>query len=66
MKVTLMFDFNEETDGISGSTISTRDNCDTLEDVAQFITDAMRGASWSYVTNTGFEKDDGSVVFGTF
>ena len=66
MRVTLMFEFDKEEDGISGSSTSTRDDCLTLEEIAQFITDGIQGAGFSYVENTGFEKDDGSVVFGTF
>lgn len=66
MRVELNFTFDEEDDGFSGYISSSRDNVDTLEEMAQFMTDALRGASFSYVENVGFEKDDGSVVFGTF
>jgi hypothetical protein len=28
------------------------------------ITDAVKGAGFDYVVNTGFEKDDGTMLFG--
>jgi len=34
--------------------------------MAQFFTDAMKGAGFSYVVDVGFEKDDGNIVFGEF
>lgn len=66
MRVEISFTFDEDADGISGYTTSSRDDVETLEEMAQFMTDALRGASFSYVQNTAFEKEDGSMVFGTF
>lgn len=66
MRVNIEFYFDEAEDGISGSAIFTRDNVEDLYAMAQLMTDAMRGAGFSYVVNTGFEKDDGSIAFGEF
>ena len=64
MRVDIEFYFDEDTDGVSGSARFTRDNVEDLYTMAQMMTDAMRGAGFSYVVNTGFEKDNGEVVFG--
>lgn len=64
MRVDIEFYFDEDTDGVSGSARFSRDNVEDLYTMAQMMTDAMRGAGFSYVVNTGFEKDNGEVVFG--
>ena len=64
MRVNIEFYFDEENDGINGSAVFSRDNVEDLYGMAQMMTDAMRGAGFSYVVNTGFEKDNGEVVFG--
>ena len=64
MRVNIDFYFDKEDDGVEGSSSSTRDGVDDLYTMSQFLTDAMRGAGFSYVTDVGFEKDDGTVVFG--
>ena len=64
MRVDIEFYFDEEEDGVSGSARFSRDKVDDLYTMAQMLTDAMRGAGFSYVVNTGFEKDNGEVVFG--
>ena len=64
MRVNIDFYFDKDDDGVDGSSSSTRDGVDNLYTMSQFLTDAMRGAGFSYVTDVGFEKDDGTVVFG--
>jgi len=66
MRVNIEFYFDEAEDGVSGAATFTRDNVEDLYTMAQLMTNAMRGAGFSYVVNTGFEKDDGSVTFGEF
>ena len=66
MKVTISFEYEPEYEGLSGSCTFTRSNTESLEELAEFLTDATRGAGWSYVENVGFERDDGAVVFGRF
>lgn len=64
MRVDIEFYFEQETDGVTGSARFSRDDVGDLYSMAQMLTDAMRGAGFSYVVNTGFEKDNGEVVFG--
>ena len=64
MRVEINFYFDEEEDGVVGSACFSRENVEDLYTMAQVMTDAMRGAGFSYVVNTGFEKDNGEVVFG--
>mgnify|MGYP000379513659 CR=1 FL=1 len=64
MRVEIEFYFDKEADGIDGSARFSRDDVEDLYSMAQMMTDAMRGAGFSYVVNTGFEKDNGEVVFG--
>jgi hypothetical protein len=64
MRVDIEFYFDEVEDGVSGSARFSRDKVDDLYTMAQMLTDAMRGAGFSYVVNTGFEKDNGEMVFG--
>jgi len=64
MRVSIDFYFDKDEDGVEGSSSATRDGVDDLYTMSQFLTDAMRGAGFSYVTDVGFEKDDGTVVFG--
>lgn len=64
MRVNIDFYFDKEEDGVSGSARFCREDVDDLYELAQLMTDAVRGAGFSYVVNTGFEKDNGEVVFG--
>ena len=56
--------FDKENDGFDGSSRVSRDEVDDLYALAQMITDAVKGAGFDYVVNTGFEKDDGTMLFG--
>lgn len=64
MRVNIDFQFDREFDGYEGSASASRDNIEDLYTMAQFLTDAMKGAGFTYVVDVGFEKDDGSIVFG--
>lgn len=64
MDVQITFSFEKETDGFEGYATHNREDIEDLYELAQFLTDAVRGAAFSYVVNTAFEKDDGDVVFG--
>jgi hypothetical protein len=66
MKISITFTHTQEEDGFDGQTGAVRDNVIDLYEAAQVLTDAFRGAGFSYVVNVGFEKDDGEVVFGQF
>jgi len=64
MRVDIDFYFDKENDGFDGSSRVSRDEVDDLYALAQMITDAVKGAGFDYVVNTGFEKDDGTMLFG--
>ena len=64
MRVSIQFHFDKEGDGIDGFSSAQRDDVYDLYGMAQFLSDAMRGAGYSYVVDVGFEKDDGNIVFG--
>ena len=64
MRVSIDFQFDTEFDGYEGHSSASRDNVEDLYTMAQFITDAMNGAGFTYVVDVGFEKDDGNIVFG--
>lgn len=64
MRVDIEFYFDKENDGFEGNLRISRDEVDDLYSLSQMITDAVRGAGFDYVVNTGFEKDDGNVIFG--
>jgi hypothetical protein len=64
MRVDIEFYFDKENDGFDGSARMSRDEIEDLYALSQMITDAVRGAGFDYVVNTGFEKDDGNVIFG--
>ena len=64
MDINITLSFTKETDGVDGYITHSRDNVEDLYELAQFLTDVVRGAGFSYVVNTGFEKEDGEVLFG--
>lgn len=64
MRVSIDFQFDKEDDGYDGSSSASRDGVEDLYTMAQFMTDAMKGAGFTYVVDVGFEKDDGNIVFG--
>lgn len=66
MKISITFTHSKEEDGYESQSCSTRSDVDDLYEAAQFLTDAFRGAGFSYVMNVGFEQKDGKVIFGEF
>jgi hypothetical protein len=64
LQVSIKFQYEKDDDGFYGSSSSSRDGVEDLYTMAQFLTDAMKGAGFSYVVDVGFEKDDGSIIFG--
>ena len=64
MDIQITFSFEKEVDGVDGYVTHERREVEDLYELSQFLTDAVRGAGFSYVVNTGFEKDNGEVVFG--
>ena len=66
MKVSILFEECKEDVGYDGQVILTRDDIEDLTQLANFLSDAVRGAGFSYVNTVAFEKDDGDMVFGDF
>lgn len=64
MRVSMDFYFDKEIDGYEGSLSVSRDSVEDLYALAQFVTQSVQGAGFNYVTDVGFEKDDGNIVFG--
>lgn len=66
MKVILSAVFDSEEDGVSGTATITRDDVPDLHSLAQAVGDFARACGFSYVSDVGFEKDDGEMTFGGF
>jgi len=64
MQVSISFKYTAEEDGYEGMSEHVHEDVFSLDQLAMLFGDAVRGAGWSYVCNVGFEKDDGSMVFG--
>jgi hypothetical protein len=64
MKMTIIFELNEEEDGVAGELIYTKSGIDDLHSLAHGYAFATRGVGYTYVENVGFEKEDGTVTFG--
>lgn len=67
MKITFIAEFSEEDgDGFEGVMTYTRDEVENLTEVSQFLSDAIRGAGFSYVEDVGFRYESGVEVWGGF
>ena len=64
MQVSITFTTDSEDDGFDGSTTVVRGNIDDLYGLGQAFADAARAGGFKYVEDVGFEKDDGSMIFG--
>lgn len=66
MKVSILFQECKEDVGYDGMVSHIRDDIQNLTELANFLSDAVRGAGYSYVNTVAFEKDDGDMVFGDY
>lgn len=66
MKISITFTHKEDDDGFNGETGAVREDISDLYEAAQFLTDAFKGAGFTYVENIGFELNSGEVLFGKF
>ena len=66
MKVILSAVFDSEEDGVDGRVSLTRGDVDDLHSLAHVMADFARACGFSYVSDVGFEKDDGEMTFGGF
>jgi len=65
MKVSILFEECKDNVGFDGQVLHVRDDIENLMQLADFLSDAVRGAGFSYVTNVAFEQKDGKMTFGT-
>ena len=66
MKVSILFEECKDDVGFDGKVLHVRDDIENLMQLADFLSDAVRGAGFSYVTNVAFEQDNGKMTFGTY
>tara|TARA_R110002167_G_scaffold86335_4_gene233788 strand:+ start:875 stop:1075 length:201 start_codon:yes stop_codon:yes gene_type:complete len=66
MQVQVIFTPDCEDDGFVGSTTVTRNYVIELSDLSNAFRDATNAAGYTYVEDVGFEKDDGTMVFGGY
>ena len=66
MKLMLTAVFEPEEDGVDGGVSLTRGDVDDLHSLAHAMADFARACGFSYVSDVGFEKDDGEMTFGGF
>ena len=64
MRVDIEFYFNKDEDGFDGNVRVSRDSVEDLYEVSRVITDAINGAGFSYVEDTGFQKNNGEELWG--
>ena len=66
MQVEVKFTADDEDDGFSGSTTVIREGILDLHGLGQAFTDSTRAVGFGYVENVAFEKEDGTMVFGSY
>ena len=66
MKVILSAVMEQEEDGVEGLITIERSDVEDLHSLAQVVADFARASGFTYVSDVGFEKDDGSMSFGEF
>jgi hypothetical protein len=64
MLINIEAHYDKEWDGLEGSVRISRDNVETLQDIANAVKSFLLGAGFTYVEDVGFSKDDGSMVWG--
>lgn len=64
MNVNIHIDFNEEQDGVDGNLSMARYRIEDAYGMAQFFTNVMNAAGFTYVQDTGFVYDNGKEVWG--
>jgi len=66
MKVSILFEECKDDVGFDGQVLHVRNDIENLMQLADFLSDAVRGAGFSYVTNVAFEQNNGKMTFGTY
>jgi len=66
MKITVTVECQEDFDGFDGEYAFCRNDIEDLYQLSGLFLDATRGMGYDGVTDVGFEKADGTVLFGSF
>lgn len=66
MKVILSAVMEQEEDGVEGLITVERSGVEDLHSLAQVVGVFARASGFTYVSDVGFEKEDGSMSFGEF
>lgn len=66
MKVTIIFEDDDQDDGFSGSTSIVRKNLETDFDLLYVFGEAARAAGFSYVDRVGYSTNRGVIKWGHF
>ena len=64
MRIDISTYMDKEEDGYNGSSNVTREDVDDLYGLAEVFTQAAIAMGYTYVNAVGFEKDDGTMVWG--
>ena len=64
MRIDISAYMDKDDDGYEGSINITRDDVDDLYELAFTFTQAAKAMGYTYVEAVGFEKDDGTMVWG--
>jgi hypothetical protein len=66
MKLTIVAEFEEEIDGHTGVLTLSREDIETLQELAYFYQIATSALGFTYVDNVGISKDNGDTVWSSF
>lgn len=66
MDLNLEANADKEADGFNGNITMYREEVEDIYQLANLFTDFAVACGFTYVKAVGFEKDDGTVVWGDF
>lgn len=64
MRIDISSYMDKDDDGYEGSSNVSRDGVEDLYTLAEVFTQACKAMGYTYVNSVGFEKDDGTMVWG--
>lgn len=64
MRIDISAYMDKDNDGYEGSSNITRDDVEDLYVLADVFTQAVKNMGFTYVNAVGFEKDDGTMIWG--
>jgi hypothetical protein len=66
MKLTIVAEFEEERDGHTGTLTFSRNEVETLQELAYFYQMATTAIGFTYVDNVGISKGNGAELWSSF